>query len=116
VGILSTDDENENEWIIPPSRTENHITEDNSKNNSIPNNNVDNFRPGNTENITESWIEIIPTKIKNGIDTVTSELKQFINGTQHITDQLENVRIIFVKTFKRLLNIPMSDDPKVPKR
>ena len=35
VGILSTEDENE--WVIPPSRTEKDVTEVNFKINNIPN-------------------------------------------------------------------------------
>ena len=113
VGIISSDDENE--WTIPPSRTGNHIIDGNSKDNEITINNVDNLRP--TDNTAESWSEIIPNKIKSSIDTMTSELKQLFNATQHINDQLENARIIFVKNFNNALSI-LSDKsaPKAPKR
>jgi len=110
LGLLSTDDDSASNEEIPASRVENHIPE-NVDNDIVSNKKDDIAQPDFTENIFESWSKRIPAKIKNSINTITSE---FINGTQQVKDRLEKARNSLVDNFKQAFSVPEAEikEPK----
>jgi len=112
VGIVSNGNEGESNWIITGEKENENILGNNEKIGSNEKDESLKFNiPLDSSNSIEEWSDIIPTKIKKSIDSMTSEL---INATERVKYHLDKARNSLISNVKEVLNLPTTDT-KLPK-